>query len=153
MSLPIIIKDYPFPPSLNQAYPTNRQGRRFTGPKLKGYKMACDLWNKTHGNSQTQFEELRRITALDKFYVDIKIIFSVPSQDIWTQKFTVKKNDADNRIKALFDCLATTMGIDDKYFSIGLCTKTFNNNGEYKTILVIDYKPIRHESELIKEHL
>jgi Holliday junction resolvase RusA-like endonuclease len=149
----IKILDYPWPPSINSSYPTNRHGRRFTGPKLKAFKKQCEIWDKTHGSINPEIEALRKIIALDKFYVDIKIIFSVPSQDIWTQKFTVKKNDADNRIKALFDGLSTTLGIDDRYFSISLCTKAFNNEGEYKTILVIDYKPIRHESELIKEHL
>ncbi len=147
----IIIKDFPYPPTLNSAYPTNKYGRRYTGAKLLAFKTQCDLWAKQNGNIFTQIEALKKIIQLDKFYVEIKIIFSVPSSNIWTKEFKVKKSDVDNRIKALFDSLAKLLDIDDKFFSIGLATKTYNNNGEFKTMLSIDYKTIQHESEVAKE--
>ena len=150
----ILIEKYPWPPSLNQSYPTNKQGRRFPSHKLKKYKDDCALWNKQNQYFTAEKELLKRTIATEQFFVEVKVVFSMPQSAIWTKQHTIKKLDTDNRLKALLDSLATTLDIDDKYFVIGLATKSHNaSENEYYTSIAIDYAPIKSTAEAKRVYL
>jgi Holliday junction resolvase RusA-like endonuclease len=79
----VIIIELPIPPSLNNAYPTNkRTGKRYPSPKLTAWK--------TGAGWEIKAAKLDRITG--PYNLDIQVCANL-------------RGDLDNRIKAIADLL------------------------------------------------
>lgn len=118
----IVFDDLPVPPSTNQIY--KQVGyRRVPSKKLKDFKDACANWMLGHQQElRTAHKELIPYVR-DNHWIQLNIFLCLQRRDIWTQQNTIKKLDASNRIKALEDAISDMMGIDDRFFSLGLAEK------------------------------
>ena len=111
----IIFDKFPLPPTENHAYPTGKHGKRFKGKALRQFEKAAEHWRLEH------MELVRRATVFirnacpnpeDHVVVDCYLGFHRDSL-IWPVKGTRRKNDAQNRVKALFDVLGKLVQKDD----------------------------------------
>lgn len=65
-----------------------------------------------------------------------------PSDKLWTLKGQPKKLDATNRIKALDDCLAAALGVDDTCFWGGQVIKFETTKDPYVIVCIKPWKPL-----------
>lgn len=85
----------PLPPSLNNAYPTSRAGRRFPSAALKAFKTEAGWKIKAAARGWQPTKGAR---------LALSMILHFPDR---------RRADIDNRIKAAGDVLAETLGFDD----------------------------------------
>lgn len=100
----------PMPPSLNNAYPSNKSGRRF---KSKEYS----LWEKDFGvwaflNPKTM-HEARLLYAGNKQKLELSCLYVFNYKRVICKDGTSKKLDLDNRAKPLLDAVTKAIGFDD----------------------------------------
>lgn len=127
----------PMPPSSNRQYAARsfpgRHAKGFAGPKDAAFAMAriCptgELTRYEKAIKETWKNEGTNLVALYKcraalkdwllkgLYVNVETFAFFPYFDVFTQKGTPKKMDGTNRLKALHDCLADLLEVDDSFF-------------------------------------
>lgn len=120
----------PTPPSLNNAYPSNRFGRRFKSREFQTWERDFRIWclenAKVVNEARQEFSK-----GLPGHFVVIDSEFYFPKTKIITLQGTPKKNDTTNRIKILHDAIAGAIWLDDSWFFDGVFTKRPTNMVEY----------------------
>lgn len=101
------------PVSINNAYPTNRQGRRFLSPDGKAWKEEIAWAFKKHKPSSKEFI--------------VTIILEVADN---------RRRDIDNGIKMILDALTGIVWIDDR--QVVQITVRRNKGLKNKTIIIIN---------------
>lgn len=118
------ISNIPMPPSSNHQYFATafmKDGRPFgkiaPSRELKTYVADFAAWAKREEVLLAKARKFIReeILLKDKMLkVDTYACF--PGTSLWTLKSQAKKMDGTNRIKALHDCLAEVLQVDDSWF-------------------------------------
>lgn len=99
----------PLPPSSNNIYFSSGR-RRFSSEALLAFKDAMRSYGlMNHAYLRAIREELAKAPAPIWF----DRVFRFERSRLWTKSGKPKKLDVSNRIKALDDCLADLLGIDD----------------------------------------
>lgn len=110
------------PPSLNNAYPSNRQGVRFKSKEFREWENDFRLWalgqNKALTAARAEFH-----TPRSGHSVWIQSDFYFQRAKILTKDGRPKRNDTTNRIKMLHDGVSSAIWLDDCYFWDGTFTK------------------------------
>lgn len=116
----IKIEYFPMPPSINQMYATVGN-RRICTRELNDFKRDAEAWiwnnlslirngaSKLHLDTQPQLE--------------LKILFYLPYEMLFTKKNMPKRWDCSNRIKALEDVIFALISEDDKLVFKIVCEK------------------------------
>lgn len=96
------------PVSLNMAYPTSRNGRRFLSAKGKEFKQAIEWECLKQNGRNIDFNK-------DNQYISLEIIFYM--KNLFTKKGKINKNkmDCSNAVKLLEDSILGNYKIDDCY--------------------------------------
>jgi len=116
----MILREFPFPPTVNQCYPSNKQGRRFASAELKNFKHKAQVYaHQNHEKILKLKNSLVAVARTDLHYIQVEAYFERPPSKIWTKKITIRKQDVSNRVKALHDILSEILNIDDCYFCLG----------------------------------
>lgn len=91
--------------SLNQAYPTNAQGRRFLCNEGKAYKQLIQ--------TITRREILKQDFLPDSKFYKLSLTFGFT--DFWTKdkRVSKKRPDISNSVKIIEDAIFETIGVDD----------------------------------------
>jgi hypothetical protein len=99
-------------------------------------------------NQKEEFKLLKEIVdSGHSLRVDAYFIF--PRSKLITKKNTLKKIDANNRLKPALDGLADLIGIDDSHFVSGNCQKVIGLDSEKSYIhFVISKDTIQTEGSL-----
>lgn len=97
---PIASGVIPLAPSANHAYAGN--GKRYASPALKAYKKAAGIALGRHSNEYSQ-----RPLSPGVYELELRCYFP--------DLLSIRKSDADGRIKAAQDCIMTALGVDDSH--------------------------------------
>ena len=140
--------DFPFPPSVNQIYATIGR-RRVATRELKQFKNEVNLWALKY---RKELRELR--TSLCEEikqgkWIKIDLHLCLPFKKIWNLKGGVKIYDAANRVKASHDALSEVLGLDDKYFCVGI-TENVVTSGNPRVILTVSGSKILSDTEVLE---
>ena len=127
----------PMPPSSNHQYAARsfpgKHAANFKGEKKAGFSMAriCptgdltrfekalkETWKNEPGNLVAIYKcrALLREWMLKGLYIHCETIAFFPYFGIYTQEGLPRKMDGTNRLKALHDCMAELLEIDDSWF-------------------------------------
>jgi Holliday junction resolvase RusA-like endonuclease len=116
----MVLSGIPMPPSVNNAYPSSRTGRRFKSKELTSWERQFQVWAYEH---YKKVEDIRKqmLTRLPGQYLLIKSHFYFTRQSVITKEGTPKRNgkgggDTSNRLKVLHDAISKLIGIDDVWF-------------------------------------
>lgn len=113
----------PLPPSMNNAYPTNRYGVRFKSKDYRQWEKDLKVWALLNHSLVKEAIEAFSIVR-ENHIVQIDTHYFFPWKQVVTLKNTPKKNDTSNRLKILHDGIADLIKLDDSYFWHGSFTKT-----------------------------
>jgi hypothetical protein len=122
----------PMPPSLNQLY-ANKS--KFARCKSQAYIQFENRFKFFTYKNHKSIEELKiklNEKIKDGFLIEITHTFYFDYKSIFTKDHRPKRNDTSNRPKALDDCLAKTLEIDDSYFFDVLCKKRINEDNSFE---------------------
>lgn len=118
----------PIPPSLNNAYPTGRHGKRFKSSDLVKWEREFDMWAFLHmtavKSARTQFAE---ITAGK--YLSVSCVYYFKRERILCRNGNPKRCDVDNRLKHLLDKVSKLVGFDDSLIWQGGFYKRVTDSG------------------------
>ena len=110
------------PPSLNRLYTPVGKGHNVKSKIYREYEDICREWMYRQGyrlnEPRKQLKQLRQGMAL---YIDR--CYRVQRKNLIDQNGNLLKNDTSNRIKALDDCVAQILHIDDHWFLDGSHTR------------------------------
>jgi len=112
----IVFDDIPLPPSSNAAYKSFVRGgkiRHVCHPDLVAFKRDFGLYQLSN---LAAFRLAESVLKEPKGRLGIHCSFFVGSEKLMTKKGKLKRWDVSNRLKALHDCLAEALGIDDSLF-------------------------------------
>ncbi len=113
----IVLEGIPMPPSSNHQYKSFvRFGRviHVKSPELVQFKRAFDGWAFQNAKGLQVAQALCEGCA-----VEVEAFIGFKRSRVYTKVGGYKSLDVSNRLKALHDCLADKLGIDDKaFFSI-----------------------------------
>ena len=127
------------PPSQNHQYAAmairDRNGGWFgkirPTRELENYVKAFANWAMVNNVAVAKARKFIRDEILMKGkMIGIDSYSCFPGTSIWTQKGMPKRLDASNRIKALHDCLAESLQVDDSYFWDGRFVKMETSRAE-----------------------
>lgn len=125
----IILAKIPMPPSLNNAYPTGRNGRRYKSEKYRAWERDFTIWgfenSKQLAHARAVFSKAR-----PGYVVWIHSAFYFKRESILTRDDRPKKNDTSNRIKILHDGISKAIWLDDSYFWDGSFVKRVTRGAE-----------------------
>ena len=149
------IKGFPLGPSANELYEPNvRRYRNAKGKvsvsvsgyrrskKLDDYHKRCQLFQQMNSNFIKSVSENCKqwINEGHVLRVDTYHVFHV--ERVWTKAGKPQVIDANNRVKACLDAIATLLGIDDRYFFDGDCGKVTCNQKDSECA-IIKISPMR----------
>lgn len=106
------LENIPIPPTLNRAYPSNRQGRRFKSKELTHWETSFRIW------SLTQMDKVRIMRkSLENLpighFLAINCVYYFERSRILCKDGRAKKLDIDNRLKFLIDSVTQLLWVDD----------------------------------------
>lgn len=140
--------DFPYPPSANELYATINR-RRVPSKKLRDFKKEAARW------ALRNRHELRKLSTHclgiieQGNWVKVDIHLCLPAKKIYTLAGAVRIYDASNRIKATHDALSDALGIDDKYFCVGVTQKVLTK-GKERAIIEVSGKLIVSDKEVLE---
>lgn len=109
----------PIPPSMNNAYPTGKNGRRYKSAELTRWQTEFQIWsflNRMHVlELQSYFSR--------KGFLRVDCEFYFKHERVLCKDGRAKRLDADNRLKSLLDSLTNLIGIDDSWIWAGSFSK------------------------------
>lgn len=111
----------PMPPSINHQYwnrvlPGGNVAQLTPTKELKEFVSAMDLYRQKNLVWVYKARSNIRQWLLRGHMLSVTVMANFHGMDLWTQKGTPKKMDASNRIKAMHDCLAEVLQVDDSWF-------------------------------------
>lgn len=125
----IVFEAIPIPPSSNNQYKSfMRNGRviHVKAPELVQYKLAFAAWAKANAPAIKAAGEI-----LAHHRLSVSAFFFLKHHRIFTKTGSVKRLDVSNRLKALHDCIAEAIGIDDaQFFEIAARKVAISNDRE-----------------------
>lgn len=163
------IVDFPLPPSLNASYKTGtktfynpktrRMGVRsemYASESLTVFKKRVELFKRQHWSDLNELRLIIDGWTESGFDIAVDYYFLWPHDDIFTKTKKAKNKyhrlDADNRIKAGRDALASCLEIDDTNFITGKIEKAIQDEGkEPCAIIVISKTKIRTAKEILQQ--
>lgn len=95
-----LIVTLPLPPSLNNAYPSGKNGRRYASPELEAFKAGARLIAAATANKAG-------------FIAPLKANYRLTLYLYFADKRSFGASDASNRIKAAEDAICAALGIND----------------------------------------
>lgn len=117
------------PVSSNRIYPSNRSGRRFLSKEGAAYKREIQIATRDAYLSQGfKFNIDTQFISSEVFFYSTKLLTK-------QGKLNKKKPDTDNCLKALFDSVFETLGIDD-YLNMD-CSAQVLPSSEDKIIVIL----------------
>jgi len=131
------LKDFPFPPSDNKIHRTGfRSNIRY---KTKEYAKFLDLVEDYALMAKAELEPARRLGIASK-RMSLVIHLYFERSSIITKKGTFKRIDAQNRLKALCDALASLLYCDDSLFwDVRVLKKVAPRNESYTDIQIEEF--------------
>ncbi|NDD85302.1 RusA family crossover junction endodeoxyribonuclease [bacterium] len=131
------LKNFPFPPSDNKLHRNGRRpNQRF---KTKEYLKFLELVEDYAMFAQKELEQPRRLSIANKRF-SVKVDCYFERSLLITKKRTFKRIDAQNRLKALLDALASLMYCDDSTFwRVSVEKKVSQRNESYTDIYLEEY--------------
>lgn len=143
----IILDQIPLPPSENSAYATDwKTGRRFKSKEMCEFTERFQCWSlrralqiaKIQDELKWELADHRKVIRVDAwlfFQFDSLFTKSKSPSDKPRRK---RMNDASNFTKALHDCLATMLGVDDSRMIVGLMKPVIRNadQGQYCRVMM-----------------
>lgn len=112
----ITLNNMPMPPSENHSYPTGKHGRRFKSKALTDFQKLFSLCFSASGDDVPKFKELVQSWVTNNIRMYVTIGFYFKEERILTKDGRSKRLDTTNRLKAVCDSLAESLGVDDKEF-------------------------------------
>lgn len=153
----IIIKDFPFPPSvnthlvpaINKVGVNNKgkfigKGHFFKSKEHKIYAKQVKEWSSFYIRHTNKLaEEIKNELEIlkNRFSLEAEII-------LVTNKEKILKFDADNRIKSVLDNLCKLLNIDDRYIFKVSAQKVISNSSKQYAIIKLKSKNIENENEI-----
>lgn len=125
-----ILKNIPLPPSMNMAYPSAKNGRRFKSKQFKCWEAEFKTWALVHNGAVLNARNYLN-KQLPGHYIYIHTQFCWHYANILTKEGKPKRNDTSNRIKMVHDALAALLWLDDSYFFDGSFTKRLTTVPEH----------------------
>jgi len=160
----VVIKNFPMPPSINESYKSgvvkfiNKHGGRSFRSKIYGstelysFKNKALLWGLQNKDMVTQAEKLIQIWIKEGYQLKTDFYFIFPKAKILTTtkkaKNKIKRNDADNRLKAARDALKLLINVDDSNFTTGV-VEIAHSESEEKCVISISKTRIRQLAEIM----
>ncbi len=141
-----MLMDYPYPPTVNQAYATV-QNRRIKSKAYNEYMNQCRIWMLKRGRliNETRTILGQHLNENPEHFVSISIDLIVEKSVVFTKSGKNKKVDATNRIKLLLDVLCPMLHFDDSRVFLGSVEFVV---GRKKTVnLKLSITKIRAENE------
>lgn len=144
-----VLSGLPMPPSSNHQYAARgfKQGNFVlakiapTGELNTYTDKIYAGWAAENVVAITRAREFIRNRMMTGEMVRIDRFCCFPHTDMWTQKSVPKKMDGTNRVKALDDCLAESLKIDDSYFWASYVEKIETTKAPYCIIVLKGHKP------------
>jgi len=113
----LVLKHYPLPPSVNEAYRNVPGVGRVKSSVYKKFELEVGEWSLTYRKALLEaFTALIKGDWMGYSVFEIDFFFIVARHRLWTKKGEPKRFDADSRIKAGQDVFCKVLGMDDKYF-------------------------------------
>lgn len=115
----IIFDHYPVPPSVNALYKHFRDPRkkgkivRVSTDEHKDYKERARKWALVN----RRLVEQAKLYLRDELHIKVTVYVGIHDRDIYTKDGKVRQLDVSNFGKALYDCLADSLEIDDRHFA------------------------------------
>lgn len=129
----IIIRDFPFPPTVNQTVrmaPTRSGMRLCRSKKADDYRITCArYYKKNEEYFKTVSEQLKAFIA-EGFVLRVSAHFVFKHNEVYSKKGDIKKCDSSNRLKSFHDKLSEMLEIDDKYFFDGTFEKVVGEDNK-----------------------
>lgn len=155
------LSDLPMPPSSNHQYFVTsfiKDGRPFgklaPSRELKDFENRFGEWRLKNNVLVAKARKfVREEILLKDLMIQIDTYFCFPGTALWTQKGMPKKMDASNRIKALHDCIADALEIDDSWFWEGRFEKIETNRAEPWCFVVLKPWKTRSVGQIKEEEL
>lgn len=107
----IVFQGIPIPPSENALYRNVPGVGRVKTSEYRQYEKRFLDWAREHFLEISKAKEIGAETL-----VDVDCSFFIDQKRLISQKGRPKKIDTSNRLKALHDCLARILELDDSYF-------------------------------------
>lgn len=116
-----VLTTLPMPPSSNHQYwnrvlPGGKVAQLTPTPELKAFVKAMEEYRLKNLVWVFKAKQLIRGWLLKGWMLNVVVRANFHGADLWTQKGTPKRMDASNRVKAMHDCLAEMLQIDDSWF-------------------------------------
>lgn len=157
----IVIKDFPFPPSVNtHLVPTvgkvgfNSKGRLvgksrfFKSKEHQNYAKQVNEWYTFYNKALKKLiEEIRQ----EKLFLKHRFALEM-SITLVTHKEKLLKYDADNRTKSVQDNLCRLLEIDDRYIFKSSIEKVLSNSGKQYAIIHLRSFQISDENSVKARH-
>lgn len=141
-----MVHGLPMPLSSNNMYSTNEYGRRFRVRAGEDFAREMQVFYYRFANQLKIVQTCLQGYIAKGFAVEVNRYFFFQPGQLLTKKFTAKKMDVSNRIKAFDDELSKIIGIDDKYFFHGTEGKVMcNPNTDPFTSVIIGPCMIKDE--------
>jgi len=113
---PIVIRNYPYPPSENAMYATIRKGNktwRTSSRELMEYKRRCNTFYLLNKETMKRAQEIIREWVKLGYGIELDALIFMEYQRFLTKEGQDKKVDVSNRIKGLHDTLSELLKVDD----------------------------------------
>lgn len=142
----IILANLPMPPTSNKQYFAISRGRKAYLTKTKELKNYQDIafpeWEIKNLNAIGIAKKKVEEWTLGGQMIRVDLFVCYRYSDIWTKDGRPKANDYRNRFKAIDDCLAKSLGIDDRIFWSGYCEKlTTQKDTPFCMVIISAYTP------------
>jgi hypothetical protein len=125
------VLEFPMPPSINASLRPGFKGRFRKTPEALLFQSACQRFGIAHAKSFNNMNKELSKYLSHSHGLRVDAFFFFPQNKlVTTSKGTkrLKVIDANNRLKAALDGLASCLGIDDRHFIAGNCEKAISKN-------------------------
>ncbi len=125
-----IFYNFPIPPSTNQLYKTLPSGKRCKSKKYKDFITKTDIWSMGNIRALNAARDYFNENITENNLIKINMYICLMQKTVYSQRGTMKRYDASNRIKATHDYLSKMLNVDDTYFSVGVTEKIITRQRE-----------------------
>lgn len=132
--------DFPYPPTTNKLYASiYRGGKMLRVPtsELRAFKEEANRWAVLHSVTVVRTKKEIQKWYEKNYAIQLEIFLSLPYSKLFNKDGVAKSYDASNRIKALEDCIATILEVDDRNFWRVSIEKTESKDGNECAMIFI----------------
>ena len=135
-----IFNYFPWPPTSNTIYV--ERDRRRASDSLKNYKMSIQAYALIHREIIYKVKQYLHDKINNKDLVlSVHRFFFYRTEDLYTKKGTIKKNDVTNRIKCTDDALTDILGLDDRLIWEGSEKKCITKKEQHVKLIITPVLP------------